>query len=42
VAASGLKWARIELSPDYATILDFERRFPSATSVAFRSFLGVD
>jgi hypothetical protein len=41
LAASGPKWARIELSPSYATIIDCETRFPSAVTTAFRSFLGI-
>jgi Pyridoxamine 5'-phosphate oxidase len=41
LAASGLTWARLQLSPTHATIIDFETRFPGATADAFRSFLGV-
>jgi len=39
--ASGLKWARIELAPTYAALIDCETRFPSASSAVFRSLLGI-
>ena len=38
---SGLRFARIGLTPTYATILDFETRFPSATTDVFKALLGV-
>jgi Pyridoxamine 5'-phosphate oxidase len=37
--ANGAKFARIALTPSYAAILDFETRFPSATTTFFKSFL---
>jgi hypothetical protein len=36
---TGVKFARIGLTPTYAKVLDFETRFPSATAAAFTSFL---
>ncbi len=37
--ANGAIFARIALTPTYAAILDFETRFPSATTDFFKSFL---
>lgn len=36
---TGVKFARISVTPTYAKILDFETRFPSATTAAFESFV---
>lgn len=41
LGASGMEFARIELSPTYARIIDCETRFPSVMTAAFKSFLGV-
>jgi len=42
LGASGTRFARIELSPTYARIIDCETRFPSALTTQFRSFLGMN
>jgi hypothetical protein len=41
LGASGMKFARIELSPSHASIIDCETRFPSVMTAVFRSFLGL-
>jgi nitroimidazol reductase NimA-like FMN-containing flavoprotein (pyridoxamine 5'-phosphate oxidase superfamily) len=41
LGASGTKFARIQVSPTYARVIDCETRFPSVMTTVFRSFLGL-